>query len=412
MRSYWKRNLYVVLVVAFVGQASFSLVTPFLPYVMKSMDVDANLATWSGMAYAASFLASGIMAPVWGSMADRYGKKPQILRSGLGIAVLYALYPFAKTPLQFVVFRGITGLVSGFMPATTSLVATNTPEEHMGYALGTLQAASAAGTISGPLLGGIMVSGLGIPFTFRLSALVLAIITGLSYALLKEEVITGDRKMSVTADIKACFANRDLLVILGCLFLVQAAIQATQPTLVLYIDGIAAERGQDSALVSGTIYSVAGLGTVVGAALAARISEVPLAGAGPRTLGTAQSRWFFASLVGSALAIGVQGEFRSLLTISIFRMLFGLFTGIVTVAGNVLASQAVPRSFRGRAFGVLNGVLPLGSVTGPLLGGTLGDSLGLAYSFYASGVVFIASAWMFWAHQQSKGQKSPRSQSG
>ncbi len=131
MRSYWRTNLYVVLVVAFVGQTSFSLVTPFLPYVLQTMDVTTNLATWSGMAYAASFLTSGIMAPVWGPLADRYGKNPQILRSGLGIAAAYALYPFAKTPLQFVALRGISGLISGFLPATTSLVATNTPEGHM-----------------------------------------------------------------------------------------------------------------------------------------------------------------------------------------------------------------------------------------------------------------------------------------
>ncbi|MGI6627759.1 MAG: MFS transporter [Bacillota bacterium] len=421
MYSYWKRNLYVVLVMAFIGMASFTLVTPFLPYVLKSMEVTENLATWSGLAYAASFLTSGLMSPVWGSVADKYGKRLQLLRSGVGIALTYALYPLAQTPIQFVVLRGITGLMSGFMPAATSLVATSTPEEHMGYALGMLQAASAAGTISGPLLGGAMVSFLGIPFTFRLSAMVLVIITVASYFLLKEEIVGGDKKINVLSDVRECFTNKDLVAVLVCLFLVQAAIQMTQPTLVLYVDEIAQSKGKDSTLISGTVYSIAGLGTVMGATLAARQNKgVPVKsepnnrgsapGNGSHSLNNfgglskkiAPDRLFTAGLLGSAVSIAFQGLWVNLLAISGFRMVFGLFNGILTVSGNVLAAQSVSRDFRGRAFGVLNGVLPLGSVTGPIIGGAMGDSLGLGSSFYASGAVFLLSAGIFGAFRRAK----------
>ena len=57
--------------------------------------------------------------------------------------------------------RALTGLLSGFLPAATSLVATNTPEDKMGYALGLFQAVNAAGTISGPLVGAVMVGIVG-----------------------------------------------------------------------------------------------------------------------------------------------------------------------------------------------------------------------------------------------------------
>ncbi len=83
-------------------------------------------------------------------------------------------------------------------------------------------------------------------------------------------------------------------------------------------------------------------------------------------------------------------------------MVFGLFNGILTVSGNVLAAQSVSRDFRGRAFGVLNGVLPLGSVTGPIIGGAMGDSLGLGSSFYASGAMFLLSAGIFGAFRRAK----------
>jgi len=117
------------------------------------MEVSENLATWSGLAYAASSLTSAFMAPIWGSIADKYGNRFQIVRSGVGIAITYALYPVARTPLQFVLLRALTGFMSGYTPAATSLIAANTPEDQLGYALGMLQAANAAGTISGPLLG-------------------------------------------------------------------------------------------------------------------------------------------------------------------------------------------------------------------------------------------------------------------
>ena len=66
MHLYWRKNLYLGLLTAFVGTACFNLVIPFLPYVLTSMEVSENLATWSGLAYAASSLTSAFMAPIWG----------------------------------------------------------------------------------------------------------------------------------------------------------------------------------------------------------------------------------------------------------------------------------------------------------------------------------------------------------
>lgn len=380
----WKKNLYITLAVAFVGQASFTLVTPFLPYVLKSMNVQGNLATWSGMAYSASFLTSAIMAPVWGSVSDRYGKKIQILRSGVGIAITYALYPSAKTPMQFVLLRGLTGFLSGFIPAATSLIATNTPESQVGYALGVLQAANAAGTIGGPLLGGLMVSALGIAFTFRLSAVVLFSISLFAFFTLKEEVTRTEGKLNVLADVIACLRISQLVAVLACLFLVQSAVQMTQSTLVLYIDLMS--KTMSSTLVSGIIYAVAGAGTVLGASLAARSN---------RSSRPSPDVLFLMGLAGCAISIGLHGLWVNLFSVAFFRFWFGCFSGILAVSGNVLAAGSVSREFRGRAFGVLNGITPLGSVLGPVIGGALGDRLGLGSSFLASSATFVVAMAAF-----------------
>ncbi len=380
----WQRNLYVVLILMFVGQASFTLVTPFLPYVLKSLDVQENLGLWSGLAYSASFLASAISAPLWGALADKYGKRPQILRSGVLIAVFYALYPLAKTPFQFVIMRGLTGLLSGFGPAATSLIATNTPENKLGYALGYLQAVSAAGTISGPLFGGIMVKLVGIPLTFRLSACLLMAITVVSVFFIKEEITGGDLKINVLGDIREAFSSKALTMVFLCLFLVQAAIQVTQPTLVLYVDRLL--EGKESSAVSGIIYSIAGLGTVIGASLMAKKTS---------PAGEPPARFFLGGILGAAVCVCLQGLWVALLPLAFLRLAFGAFNGMLTASGNILVAAWVSRDFRGRAFGVLSGILPLGSFVGPIIGGFVGDRLGLGSSFYAATTVFLLAAASF-----------------
>jgi MFS family permease len=105
--------------------------------------------------------------------------------------------------------------------------------------------------------------------------------------------------------------------------------------------------------------------------------------------------WFIIGLLGSAISVALQGAWLNIATLSLFRMVFGFFNGMVTVNGNILTAQSVSRDFRSRAFGVLNAVLPLGSVTGPVIGGALGDSLGLGISFFASSGVFLLAAGAF-----------------
>ena len=396
-----------MLATVFVAQASFTLVTPFMPFLLKSMDVTGNLATWSGLALSASSLTSALMAPFWGAVADKYGKRAQILRSGVGIALTYALYPFAKTPLQFVAMRALTGFLSGFLPAATSLIATNTPEDKMGYSLGLFQAVNAAGTISGPLIGAVTVRMVGIPSTFRLSALLLLIFSTGCFVTIREEVSKNKGRINVFGDIREAFRNKQLVMVFMCLFLVQAAIMVTQATLVLYIDRLSA--GRDSMVISGVVTSIVGLGTVVGATYTAKRNERAMENGsskyvwlgsesqGPHGIkhlleNMNHQNFFLVGLIGSAIFAALQGMWVAIVPLALFRLIFGVFNGMLTVSGNVLAATAVTREFRGRAFGVMSGVLPMGAVVGPLLGGAAGDSLGLGSAFYVSSAVFLLAA--------------------
>ncbi|MGE5623473.1 MAG: MFS transporter, partial [Methanocella sp.] len=135
------------------------------------------------------------------------------------------------------------------------------------------------------------------------------------------------------------------------------------------------------ALITGSVYSLMGVSMAVGAAL----------------VGRRLGRWegepvFLWSFVIAALLFALQGLSPSIPVLAGFRFLAGFAVAALTVAGNYLVAQAARPESRGVAFGVLNGLTSLGGVAGPLLGGVMGDRLGLASPFFGGAGLFAVAA--------------------
>lgn len=78
----WKQNLKVAWLGNFFTGASFSLVMPFMALYVEELGAPKALVEWyAGLAVAITALASAIFAPLWGKLADRYGRKPMMLRA-------------------------------------------------------------------------------------------------------------------------------------------------------------------------------------------------------------------------------------------------------------------------------------------------------------------------------------------
>jgi MFS family permease len=78
-----------------------------------------------------------------------------ILRTVVGMALFNILMAFATNAWQFLALRFLMGAVSGVNAAAMTLIATNTPEKNIGYALGLLQTGFMAGSFLGPALGAL-----------------------------------------------------------------------------------------------------------------------------------------------------------------------------------------------------------------------------------------------------------------
>ena len=139
---YWKRNLFVCLFGSFTTLVAMTLMLPFLPLYVQELGVQgqANIAQWSGIAYGATFLTAGLVAPLWGRLGDRYGRKPMLIRASLGMALTMGLMGCATTLWQLVGLRLVAGLAGGYSSGATIMVASQAPRKRSAWALGLLSA--------------------------------------------------------------------------------------------------------------------------------------------------------------------------------------------------------------------------------------------------------------------------------
>ncbi|GJH13279.1 hypothetical protein CBA19CS11_30595 [Caballeronia novacaledonica] len=166
--QYWRRNLAVCVFGSFTTLVSLSMLLPFLPLYVRQLGVSSQSAVieWSGVAFSATFLGTAVTAPLWGRLADRYGRKPMLVRAAVGMAIVMSLIGVAHSVHQLVALRLLAGLIGGYASASTVMVGTQAPRERAGWALGILSTGALAGNLAGPLIGGMLPGLIGIRETF------------------------------------------------------------------------------------------------------------------------------------------------------------------------------------------------------------------------------------------------------
>src|SRR5271156_3165893 len=172
---HWRQNLVVCLFGSFTTIIAMTLLLPFLPLYVEQLGVTdhAAIVEWSGAAYGATFLTAAFTAPLWGRLGDQYGRKLMLIRASLGMAVAMSLIGLSQNVYQLVGLRLLAGLLGGYSSGSMVLVATQTPKDRCGWALGVLSSGIMAGNVAGPLIGGALPPLIGIRNTFWLSGAVI-----------------------------------------------------------------------------------------------------------------------------------------------------------------------------------------------------------------------------------------------
>src|SRR5579864_4227354 len=165
----WRRNLTALWLAELTAILGFSFAFPFLPlFLHRELHIASGpqLSFWTGIAAGATGFALALTSPVWGRLADRYGRKPMLVRAMIGGGISVGLMGLAQSAVQLTVLRGLQGASSGTVAAATALVATETPAEHLAWALGILNSAISLGSAAGPAAGGLAANFVGLRAIF------------------------------------------------------------------------------------------------------------------------------------------------------------------------------------------------------------------------------------------------------
>lgn len=378
MRVAWLGNF-------FTG-VSFSLVMPFMALYVEELGAPKNRVEWyAGLAVSLSALASALVAPVWGRLADRYGRKPMMIRASLVMTFTMGGLAFVPNVFWLLLLRVLNGLFSGYVPNSTALIASQAPRQHSGYALGTLATGVTAGSLIGPLLGGFLADLLGIRQVFLLVGFILLICNLMTVFFVKEDFQPME-KSDVMPTRQVLKKVKDRQVLLGLFvtsMIIQISAQSVAPILSLYIRHLG--QRENLMFVSGLIVSAMGFSSMMSSSTLGKIGDK----LGNHRLLLLALFYSFSMYILCALS-------QSPLQLGIVRFLYGFGTGALMPSINSLLTKITPREGISRIFSYNQMFSNIGQVLGPFIGSAVATSLGYRSVFYVTSlIVFTNFVWSF-----------------
>jgi DHA1 family multidrug resistance protein-like MFS transporter len=377
------RNVWALTLTVFVAFVGFQFFSPFLPLYIRDLGVTdpGRIALWAGGLAAVTPAVSGLLAPVFGRLADRFGRKMMLIRSLAGFVVIIAAMGMVTSVEQLFVARVIQGLFAGFTPMVMALASVSAPRDKTPAAIGMVQSAQLLSAAVGPAAGGYVASHLGIRYAFFVTAAMCGLaLVGL--IVLFKEVAPGApgaaRERPPRLPLRSVLRDPHFVLVLVMLLVAQfldRALALLIPLQVAHLPGIEA-----IAATSGTIISVAAIGATLSANLAGRLA---------RDIPSAQLL-MVGLLVGGPLcaAMALAHDWRTLL---VLRTLAAFCLGSAITLAYSLGALIVPSHDRGAAFGWLGMGVQVGTAASPLVTGALAAvSLSGAYVF--GGILAWAAA--------------------
>lgn len=382
----WKVNLISVWLGCFFTGLAISQILPFLPLYVAQLGVTSHesLSMWSGLTFSVTFLVSAIVSPMWGSLADRKGRKLMLLRASLGMAIAILLQAFATNVWQLFFLRAVMGLTSGYIPNAMALVASQVPRERSGWALSTLSTAQITGVIGGPLLGGFLADHVGLRMVFYVTAFLMLVSFLVTLFLIKEGPRPQFNKSEKLSG-KAVFATLPYPGLVISLFVTTMVIQlcngSISPILALFIKSMSPDS-TNIAFLSGMIAAVPGVSALISAPRLGKLGD--RIGTGRILLGTltfAVVLFFAMSFVTTPFQLGV------------LRFILGFADGAMLPAVQTLLLKYISERVTGRIFGYNQSFMYLGNVAGPLIGASISAMAGFRWVFIVTAVIVLINLW-------------------
>jgi len=403
----WKRNLAALWVAEFFVMFGFSFAMPFLAlFLHQDLGVQNHheLGLWTGFSSGASGLAMAIAGPIWGIVADRFGRRPMLIRAMLGGAVCVGLFAFVRAPWELVALRFVQGTLSGTIAAATALVATETPRRKVGTALGVLASSFALGEALGPVAGGLATAFFGFRPVFlgTTALLLLAVLPVLLFVresplTVREETPAGETQKAAPRTGLGVIPRAVLLILLALVAaqtLVQFAYVGTQQMVALRLLSIVP---RDPNLATGIAFGCAGIATAIAAPLYGRFA----ARFGYQRFAAAAALLFCAAILLAALSPTV-----GLLVCGV--ALYGFFFGCINPSLSTMIGLHTPRQVQARVYGISGSALAVGFSSGPFVSGVIAAAYSPQAAMLLTAIAALGLAAVLWFAVREPGDAQPR----
>ena len=367
----WRRNLAALWLAEFTAILGFSFAFPFLPlFLHRELHIPSGpqLSFWTGIAASATGFALALTSPIWGRLADRYGRKPMLIRAMIGGGISVGLMGLTQSALQLTVLRGVQGASSGTVAAATALVATETPAAHLAWGLGILSSAISLGSAVGPAAGGLATNVIGLRAIFLAGGAMLLLAAIPVLFVVRESPrrlarTDAPRTLEVLRLERAGTVGALAVLIVGQ-GLQQTSYGAAQQLVVLRLLELMSAR--EAQFLTGITFAAAGIATALASLtyhrLLRRTTYRRLLIAGAVLLGLA--------LLGAAAAATAPFLIAAFVVAS-------FFSGALIPAFGAMIGLESPAIVQATVFGVGSSAIALGFGLGPLLGGIVASAAGI-----------------------------------
>jgi len=379
---YYRRNIFILSATIFLAAVSWNQIIPFLPLFLKDLGVDKTLLPWVGVVFAAHPADSIIAQPFWGKMGDKYGRKVMIVRAGVCLVGVYFGMSVCNSPLQLTILRFLNGALTGFIPGSLALIATNTPDDKAPRYVATAQAAIAAGLIGGPALGGYLASQVGYRGCMQVSGTAVLICTLLVIWLVKEpNKVVEIEDSSLLQDFKTSLSSPILGSLMMAHLLQGFFMGGIGPILALYLGGLGDGASE---LQVGIIFALPAVAFLLTAHAWTRL--------GART---GYETGILVGLIGTAALCAILALPNSVILFSVLYLITGVFSSALQPSAGAIVCVRVDQSIRGRSYGMLTSATMIGALISPLVASNIAALLGYRSVFVFVGGLFLAGSLVF-----------------
>lgn len=384
----WKKNLFVLSIAVFIAGIAFSEIMPFLSLYINTLGNFSHqqLNFWSGIVYSGSFIVSAVVSPWWGKLADKKGRKPMILRAGIGMSVVIACMGLVQNVWQLLLLRMLQGVFAGFISNSNALVATETPKTNSGQALGTIASATTAGTLLGPLVGGALTSIFSYRITFMITGGLLLLCSILVLFFVHEDdfkPVTAKKLDKASGVIKSLRSPHLIFGLLLTTLIIQAANNSINPIVSLYIRQLLNGHG-NVVFISGVIAALPGIATFLVASRFGALGD---------KIGT--HKIIVAGFIAASIFFFLTAFVRNTVELGILRFLVGFSDACLFPQVQTMLTKNSPAAVTGRIFSWNQSAMYIGNIVGPLLGSFVSGMFNYSMVFIVTTVIVLINLLLF-----------------